>query len=147
MLELFQTLELSWRHILPSRSQSPLFKVTVGSFEVAQGLVSNLLAIVADAELGGPGANLADSLFELLDVAHVHLGHLAMNIDNPARFIEVMVGLPKDRPCCLLEFLIRLSESFRGGELLLHEGLQVANVGSMVNHLRKFGLHVSVRYL
>ena len=68
----------------------------MGTLEVEEGLVSNLLPVIADTELRGPGANLAHSLFELLYVAHVHLSDLTMNINDPARFIEVMVRLPED---------------------------------------------------
>ena len=81
---------------MPTRSQFSLFIVTVGALEVEEGLVSNLLSVIANTELCGPGANLAHSLFEFLNVAHVHLGDLAMDINDSARFIEVMMGLSKD---------------------------------------------------
>jgi hypothetical protein len=68
----------------------------VGALEIEEGLVSDLLTVIADSELRSPGANLAHSLFEFLDVAHIHLGDLSMNVNNPARFIEVVVRLPKD---------------------------------------------------
>ena len=68
----------------------------MGTLEVEEGFVSNLLPVITDAELCRPGAHLAHSLFEFLDVAHIHLGDLAMHVNYPARFIEVMVCLPED---------------------------------------------------
>ena len=68
----------------------------MGALEIKEGLVSDLLTVIADSELRGPSADLAHSLFEFLDVAHIHLGDLSMNVNNPARFIEVVVCLPKD---------------------------------------------------
>ena len=68
----------------------------MGTLEVEEGLVSNLLPVITDTELCSPGANHAHSLFELLYVAHVHLSDLAMNINDPARFIEVVVRLSED---------------------------------------------------
>ena len=68
----------------------------MGALEIEESLVSDLLTVIADSELGGPGADLAHSLFEFLYVAHIHLGDLSMNVNNPARFIEVVVRLPKD---------------------------------------------------
>ena len=68
----------------------------MGALEIEEGLVSDLLTVIADSELGGPGANLTHSLFEFLDVAHIHLGDLSMNVNDPARFIVVVVRLPED---------------------------------------------------
>ena len=68
----------------------------MGTLEVEEGFVSNLLSVITDAELRSPGAHLAHSLFEFLDVAHIHLADLAMYINDPARFIEVVVCLPED---------------------------------------------------
>ena len=68
----------------------------MGALEIEEGLVSDLLPVIANSELGGPGADLAYSLFEFLNVAHIHLGDLSMNVNDPARFIEVVVRLPKD---------------------------------------------------
>ena len=68
----------------------------MSALEIEKCLVSDLLPIIADTELCRPGADLPYSLFKFLDVAHVHLGDMAMHINDSARFIVVVVRLTKD---------------------------------------------------
>ena len=89
-----------------ARIHSLLFIVAVGPVEVGQSFVSDLLTIVADAELVRPSADRVHRLIKLLNELLVHRSDLAVNIDDAARLIEVVVILPKDRSSCLFEGLI-----------------------------------------
>ena len=103
LLELFELFKISGRL---ARIHSLLFIIAVGLVEVSQSFVSDLLTIVADAELVRPSADRVHRLIQLLNKLLVHRSDLAVDVDDAARLVEVVMILSKDRSSCLFEGLI-----------------------------------------
>ena len=81
-------------------------KGNVSLVKILNGALSHLLAIVGHTELGCPVSHLFHSLLHRCKVIVVHLAHVLVNVDDLARFREVVVALAEDRPSCFLEALV-----------------------------------------
>ena len=68
-----------------------------------------------------------------------------MYVHDSASFIEVVVILPKDRPCGLFEAGVCRGECFRRGKLLLHDDLEISHVSLKVDELCILQVDVCIR--
>lgn len=100
----------------------------VSLVEILNGALSHLLAVMGYTELGGPVSYLLDSLLHRCKVIVVHLAHVLVNVDDLARFIEVVVTLAEDRPSCFLEALVGGGKLLGCLELLNHQDLHVKHI-------------------